>query len=80
MRDDIKETALFDVIDTVERMRPRDPIGEMLGSQTVMVHIRDLHPVSFAPQQEIVGNVRVVSQYADRTSNTFRRLMRALAA
>ena len=79
MGDDLRETAMIYVIDTVERMKPRDPMEEMLVAQAVMAHVRALHLSSLAPQQTQVGNVRVTNEYADRASNTFRRLMLALA-
>jgi hypothetical protein len=63
----------------VERMEPRDPLEEMLVLQALMAHARVLHLTGFANQQDSLPALKAVHEYADRASNTFRRLMLALA-
>ena len=60
-------------------MAPRDPAEEMLIVQMLMAHARVMHLTSVANGQERLEPLRIVNEYADRASNTFRRLMLALA-
>ena len=65
--------------DTLKRMRCKDPLEEMLVMQALWAHARAAHLTMVANQQKELTQVRVVNEYADRASNTFRRLMLALA-
>lgn len=65
--------------DLHKRMAPRDPAEEMLVTQLLLTHARVLHLTSISSQQESVESIRTVNEYADRASNTFRRLMLALS-
>ncbi len=76
---DLAQSAMTYANDLIERMAPRDPLEEMLVVQALMVHARVLHLTDLANQQEQLDSVRTVHEYADRASNTYRRLMLALA-
>jgi hypothetical protein len=71
--------AMLYVDDLIERMAPRDPVEEMLVVQLVLTHARVLHLIDMANGQERLESIRTVHEYADRASNTYRRLMLALA-
>lgn len=75
----LDQSAMLYIEDLIERMAPRDPMEEMLVVQAVMAHARVLHLTDYANQQDQLESVRIVNEYADRASNTFRRLMLALA-
>jgi hypothetical protein len=60
-------------------MAPRDALEEMLIIQAIVTHARALHLNHLATRQERPITVRTVNEYADRASNTYRRLMLALA-
>ena len=51
----------------------------MLVVQALMAHARVLHLTNPANRQESFQGLRIVNEYADRASNTYRRLMLALA-
>ncbi|MCC6230527.1 MAG: hypothetical protein IT432_15035 [Phycisphaerales bacterium] len=72
-------SAMLYVDDLIERMAPRDPAEEMLVVQLVLTHVRTLHLTDLANRQERLESIRTVHEYADRASNTYRRLMLALA-
>ncbi|MEM1167385.1 MAG: hypothetical protein AAGI30_13975 [Planctomycetota bacterium] len=76
---DLTPSAMVYAQDMIERMAPRDPMEEMLVVQALMAHARVLHLTDLANRQERLENLRTVHEYADRASNTFRRLMCALA-
>lgn len=76
---DLSESAMLYARDMLERMAPRDPMEEMLIAQALAAHSRVMHLTSLANSQESLGNIRTVHEYADRASNTYRRLMLALA-
>jgi len=65
--------------DLVARMAPRDPAEEMLVAQLLFAHARVMHLTEMANRQEGIDSVRVVNEYADQASNTYRRLMLGLA-
>ena len=67
------------VEDMLDRMAPRDPLEEMLVVQAALAHARVLHLTEYANRQDRLEAVRVTNEYADKASNTFRRLMLALA-
>jgi hypothetical protein len=73
------QSAMLYVDDLIERMAPRDPAEEMLVIQLVLTHARVLHLTHLANMQERPESIRTVHEYADRASNTCRRLMLALA-
>lgn len=65
--------------DVMARMAPRDPVEEMLVAQLLLTHSRVLHLTDIANHQTGLQQVRTIHEYADRASNTYRRLMLALA-
>lgn len=65
--------------DVIERMGPRDPAEELLVAQMLCSHARVLRLTDLANKQTTLEGLRVMNEYADRASNTFRRLMLALA-
>lgn len=76
---DAKPAAVRYADDLLTRMNPRDPMEEMLIAQALMAHARVMHLSSLANQQTDTEALRTVNEYADRATNTFRRLMLALA-
>jgi hypothetical protein len=60
-------------------MSPRDPLEEMLVTQMVLAHARVLRLTQLAAKQNTVEGLRTTHEYADRASNTYRRLMLAFA-
>ena len=76
---DLADAGCNFIEDMVERMNPRDPMEEMLVIQAALAHARVLHLSESANRQERLTTIRTVNEYADRASNTFRRLMLALA-
>lgn len=75
----LPQSAVVYAADLFERFRPRDPFEEMLIIQAIVTHARALHLNHLATRQERPVTLRTVNEYADRASNTFRRLMLALA-
>jgi|GEM_PF-1531336 len=75
----LEQSALTYADDLIRRMAPRDPMEEMLIVQALMAHVRVMHLTSLANSQERLESIRTVHEYADRASNTYRRLMLALA-
>ncbi|MDX9912004.1 MAG: hypothetical protein RBS39_09245 [Phycisphaerales bacterium] len=63
----------------ISDMAPRDPAEEMLIAQMLFAHARVMRLTALANQQTGLDAIRVVNEYADRASNTYRRLMLALA-
>ena len=76
---DLSKSAMLYARDTLERMAPRDPMEEMLIAQALAAHARVMHLTSLANSQERLESIRTVHEYADRATNTYRRLMLALA-
>lgn len=66
-------------IDAIERMEPRDAVEEMLLAQLLFAHARAVRLTALANEQTSLDGIRVVNEYADRASNTYRRLLLALA-
>jgi len=60
-------------------MAPRDPAEEMLVAQLLFAHARVMRLTQLANIQSSPEYIRVMHEYADRASNTYRRLMLALA-
>jgi hypothetical protein len=60
-------------------MAPRDAAEEMLIAQLLFAHARVMRLTALANQQTGLESLRTVHEYADRASNTYRRLMLALA-
>lgn len=75
----LSESAMLYARQMLERMAPRDPMEEMLISQALLAHARVMHLTSLANSQERLESIRTIHEYADRASNTYRRLMLALA-
>ncbi|MEM1183769.1 MAG: hypothetical protein AAGI53_02090 [Planctomycetota bacterium] len=67
------------VDDLLKRMEPRDPMEEMLVVQALLAHVRVLNLSHLASTETHVDRSRVLNEYADKASNTFRRLMLAMA-
>lgn len=65
--------------DLIERFGPRDPVEEMMVSQMVVTHGRLLQLTSMAVNQTNLKWAQLMNDAADRASNTFRRLVLALA-
>ncbi len=65
--------------DVMDRMEPRDLMEEMLVSQAMCAHARVLHLTDLANCQTSLDGMKTVHEYADKASNTYRRLMLALA-
>jgi hypothetical protein len=76
---DLSETSDTWTRDVFGRMAPRDPAEEMLVAQLIFAHTRAMHLADLANAQTRLDSLRVVNEYADRASNTYRRLMLALA-
>lgn len=72
---DLGASAITYADDLIERMAPRDPAEEMLVVQMLMAHARVMHLTSLANVQERLVPLRIVNEYADRASNTYRRLI-----
>jgi len=76
---ELTESAMLYARDMLERMATRDPMEEMLIAQALAAHARVMHLTSLANTQERLESIRTVHEYADRATNTDRRLMLALA-
>lgn len=63
----------------IEDMAPRDPAEEMLVAQLLLAHARVMRLTELANRQTQPDAMRITHEYADRASNTYRRLMLALA-
>lgn len=63
----------------IARMEPRDAVEEMLIAQMLFAHARVMRLTALANLQTSLDSIRTVHEYADRASNTYRRLMLALA-
>ncbi len=75
---DIPLTA-HQLIDWLMReMAPRDALEEMLAVQALLAHVRVLHLTRLSGTQTEIKAIQTVNEYADRASNTFRKLMLAL--
>lgn len=72
------ESGLAFVLGLIEKMAPRDPFEEMLVVQALMAHLRAMHLSDLSWRQTGTENLKAVNEYADRASNTFRRLVLAL--
>ena len=75
----VDQGAITYATDMIERMAPRDPAEEMLVVQMILAHVRTLHLTSKATEQRRLDSLRIVNEYVDRASNTYRRLMLALS-
>lgn len=68
-----------DAMAVIASMAPRDPAEEMLIAQLLFAHARAMRLTALAGMQKELEAIRIVNEYADRASNTYRRLMLALA-
>ena len=75
----LAQSAMLFAEDLFDRMDPRDPVEEMLLTQLVLTHARVLHLTDLANRRDDADAIRTVHEYADRASNTFRRLALALS-
>jgi hypothetical protein len=64
--------------DAITRMAPRDAAEEMLIAQMLLAHSRTMRLTTLANRGSDIEKIRVLNEYADRASNTYRRLMLAL--
>jgi hypothetical protein len=76
---DLRVTTQRFVDDCVERMAPRDPVEELLISQLLLTHGRVVRLSHLAQQKLSYDEIRNLNELADRASNTYRKLMLALA-
>src|SRR4051795_10371306 len=65
--------------DLIQRFQPRDSVEEMLVAQMVVTHGRMLYLSAYAGGQQNLKWAQLMHDAADRASNTFRRLVLALA-
>ena len=72
------QSALTYADDLLKRMAPRDPLEEMLVIQALVTHARVLNLTEIASRQDRLDNIRILNEYTDKATNTFRRLMLAL--
>lgn len=72
------DAALF-ARDAIRDMKPRDPAEEMLIAQMLLAHARATRLSQLSLRQTNSDALRIMNEYADRASNTYRRLMLALA-
>ena len=63
--------------DLLERLDPRDPMEEMLAMQALLAHARTLSLTLLAAAATESDRIRILSEYAEKASNTYRRLMLA---
>ena len=75
----LPQSAAAYAADLFNRLAPRDPFEEMLIIQAIVTHARALHLNHLATRQDRPTTLRTVNEYADRASNTYRRLMLAFA-
>jgi hypothetical protein len=73
------DQAMMYARDLIKRMAPRDPAEEMLITQMLFAHARSMRLTAMSGQLSTVEGLKVVHEYADRASNTYRRLMLAFA-
>jgi hypothetical protein len=76
---DIKRATFCAIVETVERMKPRDPMEEMLILQSIWTHARVAKLSLLANQQTGIQALRVVTEACDRATNAYCRQMLALA-
>ncbi|MEM1331477.1 MAG: hypothetical protein AAGG07_13050 [Planctomycetota bacterium] len=76
---DLSPSAMCFVRDLVERLAPKDPLEEMLVVQALLAHARSMHLTTLSAAQADLDGIKTLNEYADRASNTYRRLMLALA-
>ena len=76
---DLMQSAMEYIQGLVKGMAPRDHAEEMLVVQMALTHVRSLRLTSQLNRETTTDGLRILSEYADRASNTFRRLMLALA-
>jgi hypothetical protein len=62
----------------LDGIKPRDPMEELLAVQALLAHIRVLRLTVLSSDQSTLPALQSAHEYADRASNTFRRLMLAL--
>jgi hypothetical protein len=77
--DDLDKSTLQYISDILTGMKPRDAFEEMLIMQALWTHNRVAQLSSFVGAQKNVKWSQHMHDAADRASNTFRRLMLALA-
>lgn len=75
---DLGPSAMLYIEDMFRRMAPRDPMEEMLITQAILSHTRVMSLTMRASLTSEPESNRTLNEYADRASNSFRRLMLAL--
>ncbi len=73
------DTAVPHVEDLLKRLKPRDPLEEMLVIQALWTHARLAKLSELAIMQTEIKQVQVVHDACDKAANTYRRHMLALA-
>lgn len=76
---ELRQSCLAFVTDTIRRAEPQDPMEEMLISQMLLAHLRSLHMTFLSGGSQHTEDIGALAQHAERASNTYRRLMLALA-
>ena len=75
----VDRQAILYAKDVLTRMAPRDAAEEMLVAQLLFAHARVMRLTEMSYKQTNVETISAVNECADRASNTYRRLMLALA-
>lgn len=78
--DDIADNPAFAVLarDLIQRLMPRDPIEEMLVAQMLWTHARAARMSRKSFEQKNLGWFKAYATEFERSSNLFRRQMKAL--
>jgi hypothetical protein len=74
----LRDSIMVYIEEMATQMAPRDPFEEMLVAQAMLTHIRVLSLTQRAVQATEAEQLRILNDYADRASNTYRRLMLAM--
>ncbi len=75
---EITSTTVLHARDTLQRVNTTDPMEEMLVGQALMTHARIIRLNHLLADETRIDQIKVLSEAADRASNTYRRQMAAL--
>lgn len=78
LRKDLAQTALGHQLNTLRRIKPQDPMEEMLIGQAMTAHGRVMYLTRIMLDSDEIEVIQRMSEAADRAANTFRRQMLAL--
>ena len=76
---DMLATSCMHVMDLVHRMKPVDDLERMLIQQAIWTHARIGRLSQLVSHATLLDHTRVLNDAADKATNTYRRLMLALA-